>query len=71
MSLRILAAALTMLAVGVGMAASAGAGPQGKAAKAPAADVRTTEWACPQEPWPFGCQWRDPIRRVTRTPRPS
>jgi len=26
--------------------------------------------ACPQAPWPFGCQWREPTRRaVARTPR--
>jgi hypothetical protein len=21
-------------------------------------------WACAQEPWPYGCQWRTPSKRV-------
>jgi hypothetical protein len=28
-------------------------------------------WACAQEPWPYGCQWRTPSKQVIiRTPRP-
>jgi hypothetical protein len=28
-------------------------------------------WACAQEPWPYGCQWRSPSKRVIiRAPRP-
>jgi hypothetical protein len=27
--------------------------------------------ACPQEPWPFGCQWRPKTRKVLRGSRPS
>ena len=28
--------------------------------------------ACPQEPWPYGCQWRTPpARKVYRPTRPS
>jgi hypothetical protein len=28
-------------------------------------------WACAQEPWPYGCQWRTPTKRVIiRAPRP-
>jgi hypothetical protein len=27
--------------------------------------------ACPQEPWPYGCQWRSPTRKVMRGSRPS
>lgn len=27
--------------------------------------------ACPQEPWPFGCQWRPKTRKVVRGSRPS
>jgi len=28
--------------------------------------------ACPQEPWPYGCQWRSPpARKVYRPTRPS
>jgi hypothetical protein len=27
--------------------------------------------ACPKEPWPYGCQWRErPARRVLRSTRP-
>jgi hypothetical protein len=26
----------------------------------------TSAWACPQEPWPYGCQWRSPTRKVLR-----
>src|SRR5262245_48584269 len=28
-------------------------------------------YACPQEPWPFGCQWRPKTRKVLRGSRPS
>jgi hypothetical protein len=34
-------------------------------------DLRPAEAGCPQEPWPFGCQWREPTRRVSNTPRRS
>ena len=28
--------------------------------------------ACPQEPWPYGCQWRTPpARKVYRSSRPG
>jgi hypothetical protein len=28
--------------------------------------------ACPQEPWPYGCQWRSPpARKVYRSSRPG
>jgi hypothetical protein len=27
--------------------------------------------ACPAEPWPFGCQWRERPRKVMRGSRPS
>jgi hypothetical protein len=27
--------------------------------------------SCPQEPWPFGCQWRPKTRKVVRGSRPS
>jgi hypothetical protein len=27
--------------------------------------------ACPQEPWPYGCQWRERTRKVMRASRPS
>ena len=37
----------------------------------PAAPLPVTS-ACPQEPWPYGCQWRTPpARKVYRPSRPS
>jgi hypothetical protein len=33
--------------------------------------VSGSGWACAQEPWPYGCQWRTPTKRVLiRAPRP-
>jgi hypothetical protein len=34
--------------------------------------LRSDGWACAQEPWPYGCQWRAAsVKRVIiRTPRP-
>ncbi|HKF10044.1 MAG TPA: hypothetical protein VKB89_15210 [Xanthobacteraceae bacterium] len=38
----------------------------------PTVKSRPLSWACPQEPWPYGCQWRDkPTRKVVRPSRPS
>src|SRR5262249_16375474 len=37
----------------------------------PAAPAPVTS-ACPQEPWPYGCQWRTPpARKVYRATRPG
>jgi outer membrane murein-binding lipoprotein Lpp len=34
--------------------------------------ARSHSFACPKEPWPYGCQWREPpTRRVTRGSRPA
>jgi hypothetical protein len=34
--------------------------------------ARTLSFSCPKEPWPYGCQWREPpTRRVTRGSRPA
>jgi hypothetical protein len=33
--------------------------------------ARPVTSACPQEPWPYGCQWRSPTRKVMRGSRPS
>ena len=33
--------------------------------------ARPVSSACPQEPWPYGCQWRSPTRKVLRGSRPS
>jgi hypothetical protein len=59
------AAAVTALA-GTGPAANIG----GANAAAPAAqvDVQPVS-ACPQAPWPYGCQWQEPVRRVQRSTR--
>jgi hypothetical protein len=63
------------------MTALAGSGPEGPTAASPEVkaqpvvakgapvDVRPVEAACPQEPWPFGCQWREPTRRVSNSRR--
>src|SRR5436309_16095812 len=29
------------------------------------------EHVCPQEPWPFGCQWHQPTSRVAHKAHPS
>jgi hypothetical protein len=34
-------------------------------------ETRPAASACPQEPWPFGCQWRPKTRKVLRASRPS
>jgi hypothetical protein len=34
-------------------------------------DARPVVSACPAEPWPFGCQWRERSRKVIRASRPS
>ena len=32
--------------------------------------ARSQSFACPKEPWPYGCKWREPpTRRVTRGSR--
>ncbi len=71
MSFRKPAAILAVLALGAAVAALTGASPELKAAKGTLVEVRPVESACPQEPWPYGCQWREPTRRVQRGPRPS
>jgi len=60
------------------------AGPEANAAPAATAATKTDRLvvrpkppgrpvisACPQEPWPYGCQWRSPTRKVLRGSRPS
>ena len=71
MTFRKPAVVLAFLGLGVAVTALLGLGPELKTASGAVVDVRSTESACPQEPWPFGCQWREPTRRVARTPRPS
>jgi hypothetical protein len=65
-----------LVAMGLGAAAItmfAGAAPETKAEPAPVAakTERPAGSACPKEPWPYGCQWREPpARRVLRSTRP-
>lgn len=41
------------------------------AAKQDRSEISDSGWACAQEPWPYGCQWRTPSKRVIiRAPRP-
>lgn len=71
MTFRKPAVVLTVLAVGAAVVVLAGGSPELKAAKGTVVEALPAQSACPQEPWPFGCQWREPTRRVTRNPRPS
>jgi hypothetical protein len=36
-------------------------------------DASKLKWACPPEPWPYGCQWREPPvrKKVIRGSRPT
>jgi hypothetical protein len=71
MSFRKPAAILAVLALGAAVAVLTGGSLELKAAKGTVVEALPAQSACPQEPWPFGCQWREPTRRVTRNPRPS
>jgi hypothetical protein len=47
--------------------------PASVAAKADRSEILApgNSWACAKEPWPYGCQWRTPTKRVlARAPRP-
>ena len=78
MSIYKLAAGLAALAIGAAVVtAVAGVSAEMTAARTPVAakseqlDISADIPACAQEPWPYGCQWREPAsRRVGRTPRP-
>jgi hypothetical protein len=87
MSISKLAAGLLALALGAAVVtALAGATPEavadltpaavkGDLTLAPAKAERPASGpvgsACPKEPWPYGCQWRErPARRVLRSTRP-
>ncbi len=74
MSLYKLAAALAVIALGAAVVtALAGVNPEVKAdpaaAKGAKVYVRSLGATCPQEPWPYGCQWREPTRRLSHSPR--
>jgi hypothetical protein len=59
------AAAVTALA---GTSPTAKIGGVDAAAPAAQVDVQPVS-ACPQAPWPYGCQWQEPVRRVQRSTR--
>jgi hypothetical protein len=44
---------------------------QGKPALAVKPASSPGVYACPQEPWPYGCQWRERTRKVMRGSRPT
>lgn len=57
----------------VEVGSKAAAEPPPVAAKADRSEILASgsDWACAKEPWPYGCQWRTPTKRVvTRVPRP-
>jgi hypothetical protein len=58
----------------VGIGSEVKAAPAPVTAKEDRLETRLSgsDWACAQEPWPYGCQWRTPSKRVIiRAPRPS
>ena len=68
--------AVILAVVGLGAAvvtALAAAGPEPKRDRGipSAASTVLPEHICPQEPWPFGCQWHEPTSRVAHKARPS
>jgi hypothetical protein len=76
MSLYKVAVGLVAAMIGVAaVTALAGTSPDAKPgfvhAAAPAAqvDVPPLVSACPEAPWPYGCQWQEPVRRVQRSTR--
>ena len=77
MSLYKIAVGLVAATIGAAaVTALAGTSPDAKTGfAAPAVPVGQVEVpgsvsACPEAPWPFGCQWREPVRRVQRSTRP-
>jgi hypothetical protein len=64
------AAAMSLVSIGSGVRAELAP----VIAKESHPEMPTSDsWACAQEPWPYGCQWRGPsVKRVIiRAPRPS
>jgi hypothetical protein len=64
-------AAATMAVVDIGAEVRAELAPV-VAKENPPAMLPSDGWACAQEPWPYGCQWKAPsVKRVIiRAPRP-
>jgi hypothetical protein len=68
--------AVILAVVGLGAAvvtALAAVGPEPKRDRgiADGASTALPEHVCPQEPWPFGCQWHEPTSRVAHKSHPS
>jgi hypothetical protein len=68
--------AVILAVIGLGAAvvtALAAVGPEPKRERgiANAASTVLPEHICPQEPWPFGCQWHEPASRVAHKAHPS
>jgi hypothetical protein len=62
-----LSAVLAVIAVGVAAVTIARANAESKAtptAPKGATVAIVSDATCPKEPWPYGCQWREPTRRV-------
>jgi hypothetical protein len=63
----VLAAAVLIAVVGVATVFAAPVAVQENSLSA-----SPSSWGCAQEPWPYGCQWRAPVKRVfIRGPRPE
>ena len=60
-----------MMGVAAGRDANAATTPKSDRLAVRPAKSRPVTWACPQEPWPYGCQWRVPARKVLRPSRAS
>jgi hypothetical protein len=60
---RLVAGLVGLALVAVVVTAVVGVGTQVKAEVVPTA-AQDSGWACAQEPWPYGCQWRTRSKRV-------
>jgi hypothetical protein len=60
-----------MMGVAAGRDANAATTPKSDRLAVRPAKSRPVTWACPAEPWPYGCQWRVPARKVLRPSRSS
>jgi hypothetical protein len=70
---KITVALVAVMVAAAAVTALAGTSPDAKidlAATAGQVEGRAPVSACPEAPWPFGCQWREPVRRIQRSARP-
>src|SRR6266403_4563866 len=58
-----------MMGVAAGRDANAATTPKSDRLAVRPGKSQPITWACPQEPWPYGCQWRVPARKVLRPSR--